>query len=166
MFKRTEKVDKKIKRRIVLLLLGAFFAFWWIFRIRGTTNILKSIYFYFCGGLAFFSKHYIDYKENFNETIFWGTYQGLLRPIIGVLEVLGIQAPKLFDEATSFLLYCQKNPIRIASDGSTQNYFTTCFAYYYLDGRIIGVCMHSLIYGTLCGYCYKLQKKNKVKSNA
>lgn len=160
-FQISKKANKKIKRYLFIIIFGILFLVWLIFKIRETENIFKSIYTYFCGGIVYFSRCKDYFNQNFDRTVFYSSYQGLIRPIINIINRVGVSNPVLFDKATDFLMFCQTNPVTIFDNNDKINYFTTNFGYYYVDGGVIGVIIHSLFLGIISGLLYN---KNEAKS--
>lgn len=124
--------------------------------LRGSTfkNLLYTIYTYLSGGVVYFSQNINRINESAGSTILFSSYQGLIRPFMAILDGFNIHI-KQFDIATEFLLDNNNISILLSNDSSDYyNYFTTAFAYFYYDFKILGVILHSLLWGVLCKSAY------------
>lgn len=143
--------SKKTKREIRRLFAVFVILFILVIIIRGN-SILESIYTYLVGCFNFFDNR-INHVGKFTYGV--TSFQGVLRPIMGIIERLGGEWNK-FEIATDFMMSLQNNVIFLNKDSSQiMNYFATCFIWFYKDGGMIGVCVISLIYGMFSNILYK-----------
>lgn len=156
--KKVSKKQKKKIRNIFFIAVGVFFV---VLLLRGKmlNQILSSIYGYMIGPLPYFSNRIKDMTE-VSPTYGVATMQGMIRPILGFLELFGIQWD-LFEQATKFLLENQHIVVQVTADGKNFNYFCTAFAYFYRDGGMIGVGVLSFLFGLFCQKEYVKYRKIK-----
>jgi len=153
---------RKIKRASLVVLLVA------VLMVIGRKSVSHTIAYsavtYFTGGLIYFSRALGRINQTAGQTIFVTSYQGFFRPIMGALELVGIKW-HLFEEATEFLLTNQFNSYALDYEAKSYlNYFTTCFGYFYYDFKIIGVIVHSFIFGLFAKQSYYSLKKDDLRS--
>lgn len=138
----SSKYKKKIFGIAVLLILG-YVA---LRTLRGSSNgICKNLYTYFTCGIPFFSEKLKANKIFANQTYGITSVQGIIRPIMGVLELFGFENTQ-FNEATNFILSIQNEAVKIIPD-KYFNFFITCFAYFYKDFGITGIVLFSMLWG-------------------
>ncbi|CAI3433533.1 oligosaccharide repeat unit polymerase [Enterococcus cecorum] len=139
------KINKKkikvLQRLSVVFILAIFGVL-----IMRQTDILRNTIIYLSGSLKFFSNSltFNDYKLTYGVA----SMQGVFRPIMGILEKIGISW-NLFDEADKFLLNNQYTLVTVFKDGGNINYFTTSFAYFMKDFGLIGVMLFSFLWGRI-----------------
>lgn len=144
---------KKIKKTLILILLIAVIG---LFLAKG--SIFKTVYMHFAPSIIYLEERLktID-AGRYNNDIMIYTYgfsslQGIVRPIMAVLERVGINS-QLFDSATSFLLDNHDYVINVAN-GEYFNFFATSFAFYYKDFGIIGIILFPYLFGLICNQIY------------
>ena len=152
------KISYKQKRKIIILLSLLMIIGIVTFNVRSGNGIIQRIYDYFTCALPFFSAK-IEYTNIYDiHTFGMASFQGIIRPVIGVLEIFGFSSP-LFDEATEYLLFLQNNAENIIGN-SYYNYFSTCFSYMYKDGGYIGVVLISMLWGIFERRVFFAMRKN------
>ena len=111
-------------------------------------NILENAYTYYCGSLVYFSENFQN-SYLFNEYLFGAnSFQGIFRPIMGVLNLFGLKDPQFLVESNDFLMGVQ-NTVTYISPNIKINYFITCYGYFYKDFGVMGVYLISLISGII-----------------
>lgn len=116
---------------------------------RGS-SVIDSLYTYYCGGLTFFDLMINNNSQMFDPSLYGlNCYQGLLKPLYGILEYIGIPKPENLILADKFILATQDNAADIAPNIEI-NYFITMFGYAYRDGGLLFVFLDMLVYGCLC----------------
>ena len=156
-----KKISKKNKKKIMysILIIGILTS---LLTIERGVNLLENFYTYYAGSLVFFSKS-LDMNYLFNSTFLYGVngFQGIFRPIFGILNIFGIQDFSLLSKANSFLMDCQ-NTVFYVSPNIKMNYFITCFGYMYKDFGILGLIVESFIFGAIMSR-FKIEKGNIYK---
>lgn len=139
----------RYKRYIIsaIVIIVSMIAYYTLAR---NVNILENMYTYYCGSLVYFSEnldkaYLFDLHHSFGIT----SIQGILRPVFGVLNLIGIQDISSLSLANDFLMGVQTTVTPI-SDTATMNYFITAFGYAYSDFKHIGVFVIFLITGFVC----------------
>lgn len=142
-------ISIKIKRRMFVGVIIVFIALLWSTLERGV-GVINNLYTYYCGSLVFFSEN-IDNNFLFNEFLYGAnSFQGFVRPIFGVLNMVGIQDPLFLELSNDFLMGVQNTVINIAPLNK-MNYFITCFGYFYKDCGFMGIILFSTITGIVLG---------------
>lgn len=151
-----EKARKRLKTGCLFLMALIFITL--VIRAQRIDLIIGGIYGYFCGGLVYLTKQWERISTNMNPTYFVSSYQGLLRPVMGVLELVGVKWT-LFETATDFLMENQHTAVSITNSGrGVFNYFTTCFGYFYYDFKLIGVILNTFVWGRVSKIIYNKAK--------
>lgn len=119
---------------------------------RGYDDIFYGIYTYYCGSLTYLTKLIETKAYLFQDNLYgMASYQGLVKPVFGVLASMGMDKPDLLVSANNFILKVQELNLYIAPE-TKMNYFATCFGYSYRDGGVSGVLLGMIIYGMICSY--------------
>ena len=127
---------------------------------RGS-DTLKSIYTYYCGSLTYLTSMFNSYATLFDDYLNgWASFQGIVKPIYGILEQIGIPKPDALIESNAFIMSAQSTVVDIAPS-TPMNYFMTCFGYAYKDGGVIGVMLILFVYGILCSFVDKKEFYNR-----
>ena len=135
---------------VVFVLLILIFAG----RKNAAGSFVSSIVSYYVGGLIYLTRAMYRIEPEAGQTIFVASYQGFFRPVMGVLELLGIKW-NTFEMASDFLMTNQTHSYSIDVGAQRYfNYFTTCFGYFYYDFKMIGVVIHSFVFGFLAKNAY------------
>ncbi len=153
--------NKKLMRWMKRLLVVFVISLPMVIIIRGGRggHIFKSTYTYFVGSLPFLTQRlpYIG-----DKTYFVSSFQGVLRPIMGVLQIFNIEW-ELFEKANLFLLENHNTVVVMGYYGgkaNTFNYFINCFGYFFKDGGYIGVAIFSIIWGVAAASLFKGMKRD------
>lgn len=127
---------------------------------RGS-DALKSIYTYYCGSLTYLTSMFNNYAHLFDEYLNgWASFQGIVKPIYGILEQIGFHKPDALIHSNAFIMSAQSTVVDIAPS-TPMNYFMTCFGYAYKDGGVVGVMLILFVYGILCSFVDKKELYNK-----
>ncbi len=153
---------RKIKKvGMVIILLAALIM---LGRKNMSFSLISSVITYFTGGLVYLTRTLDRINLTAGQTVLVTSYQGFFRPVMGVLELVGVKW-NAFETATEFLLTNQTNSFALDYEATRYfNYFTTCFGYFYYDFKMIGVFVHSLVFGLLSKQAYYRFKRNNVRN--
>ena len=128
---------------------------------RGS-RVMFSIYTYYTGGLQYLSQAIQLRADVFEDNLYGITcFQGVLKPIFGLLQLIGVEKPEALNMANQFIYSSQDTVFNIAPN-CPMNYFMTCFGYAYKDGGMIGCFFILLIFGVLCNI---VDQKERINSN-
>ena len=143
-----KEMSNKIVNRVRLFAICMVFLVIYATIERGS-DVLSGFYTYYCGSLVYLSD---VYNSNLFDGYTYGvtSFQGVLRPIFGLLNIIEIPDPLLLEEANRFIMGVQDYIVWITPN-DMMNYFVTCFGYFYKDFGYIGVIIMSSIYGAICG---------------
>ena len=152
--------NKKLMRWIKRLLVIFIISLPLVIIIRGGRggHIFKSTYTYFVGSLPFLTQRIPNIGD---KTYFVSSFQGLIRPIMGVLQIFNIEW-EIFEKANLFLLENHNTVVVMGYYGgkaNTFNYFINCFGYFFKDGGYIGVVIFSFIWGVAAASLFKGMKR-------
>ena len=141
------KLKSKLKKLIIVLAILPVLA-----TLERGSDTLFSIYTYYCGSLQYLSQSLQFKAVEFNEQL-WGlaSFQGFIKPIFGILQILGFPKPEELQKASDFILTAQTTVYEIAPN-CPMNYFFTSFGYAYKDGGVIGVILIHFIFGVMANY--------------
>lgn len=159
------KKVKKVKKTLVILLIIGVIG---LFIAKG--SIFETLYMHLVPSINFMEARIEQMDEGrslftFEYTYGVATLQGILRPIMGILKIFGVES-HAFMSATDFLLDNHEYVINIAY-GEQFNFYTTCFAFYYKDFGMAGVFIFPFIYGFICQRVYvEMIKKYSARSIA
>lgn len=153
-----EKVLSALKKLIWLVALMPILAT--LQRGASWSGVFYGIYTYYCGSLQYLTQ-LIETKSSYFPDELYGmaSFQGFVKPFLGILNLFGIEKPDLLNSANDFIIKVQTLNIYIAPQ-TKMNYFATCFGYAYRDGKMLGVVLDMLIYGAMCAYVDKKEKDN------
>lgn len=145
--KNSPKLKSKLKKLIIVLAILPVLA-----TLQRGSDTLFSIYTYYCGSLQYLSQSLQFKALEFNEHL-WGlaSFQGFIKPIFGILQILGFPKPEELQKASDFILTAQTTVYEIAPN-CPMNYFFTSFGYAYKDGGVIGVILIHFIFGVMANY--------------
>ena len=143
----SKKSIAKIKNTIVFI---AFLPVLATFERGG--DVFFAIYTYYCGSLQYLSQA-LQFKTVYFEENLYGMacFQGFIKPITGLLQIIGIAKPQVVQDASDFIIDAQTTVYNIAPN-CEMNYFYTTFGYAYKDGGYIGNFILHIIYGIICKY--------------
>lgn len=144
-----KSIPPKYKRKIIIFSAVIVLVFIYATIERGS-KILESFYTYYCGSLTYFSSALSNTGLFAESTVGFSSIQGLIRPVEGVLELLGIENSSYFQAADDFIMGVQYYTVHITPN-NYMNYFITCFGYFFKDFGWLGIILFSSIYGALCG---------------
>ena len=143
----SSKLKSKFKKVIIVIAILPVLA-----TLERGRDTLFSIYTYYCGSLQYLSQSLQFKALEFNEHL-WGlaSFQGFIKPIFGILQILGFPKPEELQKASDFILTAQTTVYDIAPN-CQMNYFFTSFGYAYKDGGVIGVILIHFIFGVMANY--------------
>ena len=143
----SSKLKSKFKKVIIVIAILPVLA-----TLERGSDTLFSIYTYYCGSFQYLSQSLQFKALEFNEHL-WGlaSFQGFIKPIFGILQILGFPKPEELQKASDFILTAQTTVYDIAPN-CPMNYFFTSFGYAYKDGGVIGVILIHFIFGVMANY--------------
>lgn len=146
---------RKMKYALLLIAALPFVA-----TLERGSDVFFSIYTYYCGSSNYLTQ-FLQYRNDLFMDDLYGiaSFQGILKPFFGILQVMGIDKPQAIVDANDFIMSAQSVVFDIAPN-CPMNYFVTCFGYAYKDGGIIGVCVIMTIYGILCHFSDRKENEN------
>lgn len=158
-FRENIHISKHTKRKM-LIAIGSLFLGIILMKIfrKSKSSLFKHIYTYFTCGIPFFSVKYQRYDIFEIQTMGITSLQGLIRPLMGILEMFGLES-KMFNEATNFIMSIQNEAVRLTPD-KYFNFFITCFAYFYKDIGIKGIVIFSMLWGYFSKCLYRSLNAN------
>lgn len=117
---------------------------------QGSNNIIATIWSQYTMNIPFMS--YLVKNEVTSTDISYGYtfFRGVLDLIFVFLSRFGITAPNVQSVIGQFA-----NPFFEMGNGLIGNAYTSHLFYFYIDGRILGVVIESIIFGFISGLCYK-----------
>lgn len=139
------KVSKKMKR--ILFFIGIILIFFIIYmtlnRGNGELKIIKTLYYYFVGGIPNTGLHLNDFNNNYTYGLVF--FSSLLRPVFLIMEYIFGFTSSLYEIAINIPTVLAENITNIGN--GEFNSFVTIFYYFYHDGGYIAVFLCSIIYG-------------------
>lgn len=156
-YNKTVQIPKKIKKIIILCILGISLLVC-ILTIQRGSSIIKQMYIYPFGSVTHLSYRINNLGENNSFTYGLASIQGIIRPLINFMESIDIM-PSLVELFSKAELYTYVEDGILIAPTIRYNAFVTLFYYFYVDGGYIGVLIGSLLYGAICQRFYNLAKK-------
>lgn len=144
-----ESMSFKSKRSIykVVLLIALFIVY---STIERGSSFIENMYTYYCGGLTYLDQALSSQEQLFEPSLYGlNCYQGLFKPLFGILHYFGIPKPDSLVLADKFILDAQDTYLPISKNGG-MNYYMTAFGYAYRDGGLLFLCVDFIIYGAIC----------------
>lgn len=150
---------KKIIIDLKLKLIGIFSAFGLLIvsLARSGALLLRHIYLYFAMSPYLFG----FWSDRVNELDLYGHGTASLNGFIFSLfyfikNLSGTEYPIFISNIYDLIAKTDSEWIKILSSGTQANAYVSCFWFFYLDGRAIGILIGMLVYGILCAYLYHL----------
>lgn len=152
-----DQIFKNIKIFVILALL--VFLMYWISIQRGSSQLLNSVFYYFCAPL-------VGLSENLGSIVGTGAARsyglalvsGFIRPLYVILRnIFGLRLQNI---DIIYDLHREVNVYFQIGQNTTFNAFVTLLYYFYLDGGLFGVAFDSFIYSAFCNKCYNSMKRN------
>ena len=163
--KSNRKIHFSFRKIIILVAIIGAFIFVTLQRTNGSIeSVFSSVASYASGSLVLFD-HTLNSSAYYYSELSYGMLfiLGFIRPINVFLSLLGVEWDILTADYFSYMLQ-HTNVHTTANSSGYFNFFSTCFAYFYKDGMLIGVIAFSLIYGFCAVMCYKkLKYFNNIK---
>lgn len=154
------KISKKVKKRVIKIVLICICALFILTNLRSANSIWKSVYQYFTIPIGLFS-HYINVLDLANFHSFGGAFVYpmcyLLRLICGFTG----SSYSFLDNLVYYVGYPQNVWVGGLFPDSSFNAFCTMFYYFYMDGRVLGIVICSLLAGAACGLIFVLGYRNR-----
>jgi len=150
------RISSKVKLRIIILSIICFVVLVYLSSLREIENTISSFYTYICGCLPYMDARLQTVDNSRVLTYGASAIFGLITIISWLLSIVGIY-PAFFTTVTKMASVQEKYFIGAKIEF---NAFVTTFYHFYIDGRWIGVIIGMLIYGYLCGRCYKHMTRN------
>jgi len=149
------QISRKLKRGIRWIGISAIVILFVLtfFREGKTTGGVPNIYSYFCINIPLLS-HWVDYVDS-NNVVTYGNsfFRGILELVNFLLGKLEISTPGFWDMQEMFTLI-QNRWVQVFPK-NRYNAFVSCFFYFYMDFKAIGVALGSFIFGKVSKWSYK-----------
>ena len=155
---------KKVKRRITYTVSLGIAMLFILISFR-PMNIIEHLYTYTTGSITFFSIRFDEFctmsRDSFigQYTYGFASFQGIIRPLMGVLERIGIESD-IYDSASVFYTTYMAQP-RFILPGHYYNSFSTMFVYFYKDFGYPGIYILSMLFGYVMSAIYYEYRKRK-----
>lgn len=153
-----DSISKKLKRILCRMLVLGIILVIAVFWLRGVEGI-RTTYYYLTGELIFLQNRISDISD---YTIITSSTQGILRPIMGIFEKIGIKW-HLYELADAFLYENQNQAFEIAmvnGEPIYYNYFISCYGCFYKDLGNVGIVLYTFLWGVVSSYIYKKIRRN------
>ncbi len=138
----------------VLVIVGLLLMMYWISILRGSTNILKSTFLYFCAPIVALSENLESISgEGAVRTYGMVLISGFIRPLYVVFR--NLTGVELYFIDVIYDLHRYVNNYINVGQALKFNAFVTLFYYFYLDGGLLGVAFDSFMYSSVCSGIYK-----------
>lgn len=125
--------------------------------LRTSQNFLQAIYAYFTLPVGLFSYYTSIVDVNNFESFGAATFYPLFYVLASVASFFGAKTSFL-DNLIYYVGLPQETWTSTLFPTGSYNAFCSLFYFFYLDFRIIGIVLFSLLYGFISGYIYKKQR--------
>ncbi|WP_404841592.1 hypothetical protein [Bifidobacterium pseudocatenulatum] len=125
--------------------------------LRTSQNFLQAIYAYFTLPVGLFSYYTSIVDVNNFESFGAATFYPLFYVLASVISFFGAKTSFL-DNLIYYVGLPQETWTSTLFPTGSYNAFCSLFYFFYLDFRIIGIVLFSLLYGFISGYVYKKQR--------
>ncbi len=132
--------------------------------IERGSGVFRGLYEYFAAPMVYLGKELNNTKVFGEYTYGLNSFQGILNPIFGVLNIFGIEDPYLLQRANRFI-YSVQDSVALISPSSIMNFFITCFGYFYKDFGWIGIILISIITGYIANGVEHISSRNNSLKN-
>lgn len=154
---KTVKLKAGTKFLMAVGLIAIILVFNYITFSRGSTSVLRTLYFYFVGCVPLMSEKLSASIDPKGLTSIYGFFAPLISLANAVLHSSTLSAIK--SSMTDVVILTQiKEPV---SRDSSMNAFVSLFYYFYLDGGVLGNIVMSLIYGSGATVAYHRYLKKR-----
>ncbi len=158
------KLNRNKKIIFTIMVLGIGIILYRIMSINGK-EVAKNLYTYISGCVPFLSNKLEWISSNVQLTYGFTSFQGIIRPLISILESIGViqSTPELF--LTAERVISNAEYIGYIGNNTPYNAFVTVFYYFYVDARLLGVFIGSFFYGIACQLSYISLMKNRSRES-
>ncbi|HHY83211.1 MAG TPA: oligosaccharide repeat unit polymerase [Clostridiales bacterium] len=125
---------------------------------RSNFSLLREIFIYFEAPIPHFDYRISYIDSNYPHTYGFGmsSLNGLINPVLFFLENIGlISYPSIYLIVKHLSFEALETTVDI---GVRMNAFVTMFYQFYLDGRVFGIILGSLLFGGFCSWIYYKMK--------
>ena len=133
---------------------------------RGIQDIWLSFYAYFIADIPLGQQYLAVSHFLIEPTLGFFSLKGLFYPLFSVLQFFGIQAPELYNMASTMGSYIETNILSIGDYTMGLNAFIPAGAYPYIDGGYVFEFIFMFLYGFVSNYLYCDQKEARGKKKA
>lgn len=157
---RIRKIRKK-KKTLRCMVLGLLIFLVWSTFSRTGSNLMKTTYYYFSMQPYMFET-WAKEADARNITGFGvASFNGFIFPVLYLLKnMLGIPFPNHFDSVYQLILDTDSQWQVITKNIVRANAYVSNFWVFYVDGKIFGVVLFSLLYGVIAGNIYSSAVKH------
>ena len=150
-------ITAKTKRTIKIAVIVGIVALFVLTSLRTSQNFLQTTYTYFTLPVGLFSYYTSIIDLNNFESFGAATFYPLFYVLASVANFFG--AKTLFlDNLIYYVGLPQETWTSTLFPTGSYNAFCSLFYFFYLDFRIVGIVLFSLLYGFISGYVYKKQR--------
>ncbi|WP_368097132.1 O-antigen polymerase [Bifidobacterium pseudocatenulatum] len=149
----SSKTKKIIKNATIVGIVMLFV----LTSLRTSQNFLQAIYAYFTLPVGLFSYYTSIVDVNNFESFGAATFYPLFYVLASVISFFGAKTSFL-DNLIHYVGLPQETWTSTLFPTGSYNAFCSLFYFFYLDFRIIGIVLFSLLYGFISGYVYKKQR--------
>ena len=149
----SSKTKKIIKNATIIGIVMLFV----LTSLRTSQNFLQAIYTYFTLPVGLFSYYTSIVDVNNFESFGAATFYPLFYVLASVASFFGAKTSFL-DNLIYYVGLPQETWTSTLFPTGSYNAFCSLFYFFYLDFRIVGIVLFSLLYGFMSGYVYKKQR--------
>lgn len=131
---------------------------------RSGENTIKNMYYYFSIEPNMFQQWKDEVDRRGSIGLGTATMNGYIFPGLYFIKntlFLENYPQSWYNDIFMLINQTDRNWVTIAGTSTKANAYVSLFWFFYLDGRILGVILGSILYGMLIGYFYTKEEKNK-----
>lgn len=150
-------ISTKTKRTVTIAVIVGIVVLFVLTSLRTSQNFLQAIYTYFTLPVGLFSYYTSIIDINNFESFGAATFYPLFYVLASVASFFGAKTSFL-DNLIYYVGLPQETWTSTLFPTGSYNAFCSLFYFFYLDFRIVGIVLFSLLYGFISGYVYKKQR--------
>ena len=150
-------ISTKTKRTVTIAVIAGIVALFILTSLRTNQNFSQAIYAYFTVPVGLFSYYTSIVDINNFESFGAATFYPPFYVLASVATFFGAKTSFL-DNLIYYVGLPQETWTSTLFPTGSYNAFCSLFYFFYLDFRIVGIVLFSLLYGFMSGYVYKKQR--------
>ena len=146
------KISRRVKKRMIFFISIGVIAIIVVTLLRGS-SVVRTLYSYFSIPVPLYSTYSQHLLEDDFISYGGATFYPFFYVFNMIVKCLGGRS-EFLDNLVYYVGYPQDTWVGGLFDRGVYNAFSTQFYYFYMDFRIVGIVLFSLLFGIICGQFY------------